>query len=340
LSVPQFKKFVPLMEEEITKYLEDEWKDEGTTEFYHTVSEIVMRTSTRCLQGEQMRSLYHDGYVNWMGDIDRSLGIVSFFFPNVPTPAIRRARASRKRIGDVFKKIIRHREDNNYTDEDFMGMLRSKEYKDGTKMTDDEIAGLSVALMLAGYHTSNITSSWIGIHLLSHPKVLEAVMEEQKRVVGDGPLDFQKIKDLELLENCMSESLRLRPPIILIWRVAMQDFKIKDFVIPKGTFVCVSPATRQRSEKYTNPDSYDPWRFSDERREHKKENNCFIPFSMGEHYCVGEKFAYLQVKCIWSVILRKYEVNLIGGMKDYPVDNTTMMAGPVKPVKITYKKRK
>jgi len=45
--------------------------------------------------------------------------------------------------------------------------------------------------MLAGYHTSNITSSWFGIHLLSNPKVLEAVLEEQKRVLGDSRLDFQ-----------------------------------------------------------------------------------------------------------------------------------------------------
>jgi len=207
-------------------------------------------------------------------------------------------------------------------------------------MGEEEIAGLSVALMLAGYHTSNITSSWLGIHLLDHPKVLEAVLEEQNKIVGNSPLDYQKIKDMELLDHCMSETLRLQPPIILIWRVAMQDIKIADFVIPKGTFLCVSPATRQRSENYTKPNEYDPWRFSDTRLEHKKENYVYLPFSTGDHYCVGEKFAYLQVKCIWSIILRKYDVKLIGHVKDYPVDNTTLMAGPIKPVKITFTKRK
>jgi len=329
------------MEEEVSKYLEEEWKEEGTTEFYSAVSEIIMRTSTRCLQGFQIRSLLHEGYLNWMGDIDSSLSIVSFFFPSIPLPAIRRAHIARKKIGEIFKKVIRHRIDNNYTDDDFLEMLRNKQYNDGTKMDEEEIAGLSVALMLAGYHTSNITTSWLGIFLLGHPKICEAVMEEQKRVVGDGTLDFQKIRDMELLENCLSETLRLRPPIILIWRVAMQNLKIKDFVIPKGTFVCVSPATRHRSEKvYTNPDTFDPWRFSDERLEHKKEKNSYIPFSTGEHYCLGEKFAYLQVKTIWSVISHKYDLELVGNVSDYPVDNTTMMAGPVKPVKINYKRKK
>jgi len=242
-----------------------------------------------------------------------------------------------KKIVEIFKKVIRHRIDNDYTENDFLETLRTKQYKDGAKMTNEEITGLSVALMLAGYHTSNITSSWLGIHILGHPKIHEAVLEEQKRIVGDSSLDFEKIREMELLENCMSETLRLRPPIILIWRVAMQNLKIKDFVIPKGTFVCVSPPIRHRSEKvYTNPDVFDPWRFSDKRLEHKKESNCFIPFSTGEHYCLGEKFAYLQVKTIMSVILRKYVVSLVGNVDDYPVDYTTMMAGPVQPVKITY----
>jgi len=208
-------------------------------------------------------------------------------------------------------------------------------------MNEEEIAGLSVALMLAGYHTSNITSSWLGIHLLAHSSVLEAVMQEQEKVVGDGPLDFEKIKKMELLENCMSESLRLRPPIILIWRVAVQNFQLKGYVIPKGSLVCVSPATRHRSETiYTKPNEYDPWRFTAERMENKKENYGFLPFSTGDHYCVGEKFAFLQVKCIWSIILRNYDVKLVGTVADYPVDHKTLMAGPIKPVKITFKKRK
>jgi len=192
--------------------------------------------------------------------------------------------------------------------------------------------------MLAGYHTSNITSSWFAIHLLSNPHVLEAVIEEQQKVLGNSPLDFQKLKELELLENCMTESLRLRPPIILVWRVATSEFKFKEYVIPKGTYVCVSPAVQGRSEVFTNPDKYDPMRFSPERSE-GKDTSGFFAFSTGVHYCLGEKFAYLQVKTIWSCILRRYDVALIGTDKDYPVDNKTLMAGPIKPVKLTYKRK-
>jgi len=340
LTVSQFKSFVSKIEEEVEKYLEEKWVDQGTVDFYDEVSHIVMRTSTSCLQGEQVRELISNGskFVEWMGDIDSSLSIISFFYPKLPLPSFRKRDIARQKIGDVFQRVLNHRRDHNYQGEDFLEALRSKKYEDGSALTDEEIAGLSVALMLAGYHTSNITSSWLGIHLLSNPKVLNAAIEEQKRVVGDGHLDFQKLKEMELLESCMTETLRLRPPIILVWRVATSDFKWKDYVIPKGTLVCVSPAVQGRSEVFTKPEEYDPFRFLPGREESKESG--FYAFSTGNHYCLGEKFAYLQVKTIWSCILRKYDVALIGTDKDYTVDNKTLMAGPIKPVKVTYKKKK
>jgi len=330
-----------MMEDEVENYLKEKWIDQGSVDFYAEVSTIVMRTSVRCLQGDQIRELISNGskYVEWMHDIDSSLSIISFFFPNLPLPTFKRRDAARKRIGDTFQQVLQHRIENNYQGNDFLELLRSKKYEDGTAVTDEEIAGLSVALMLAGYHTSNITSSWLGIYLLSNPKVLEAVVQEQQKVLGDSTtIDYEKLRAMELLENCMTEALRLRPPIILVWRVALSDFKIKDYVIPKGTYVCVSPAVQGRSEAFTNPEQYDPWRFTPERSE-GKENSGFFAFSTGAHYCLGEKFAYLQVKTIWSCILRKYDVALIGTPKDYPVDNSTLMAGPIKPVKITYKRK-
>jgi len=328
------------MEEEVEKYLAEKWVDKGTVDFYSEVSEIIMRTSTRCLQGEQIRELIDTGskYVEWMGDIDGSLSILSFFFPKLPLPSFKKRDVARSKIGDLFSKVLRHRIEHKYEAEDFLELLRKKQYDDGTPLTEEEIAGLSVALMLAGYHTSNITSNWFGIHLLSNPKVLEAVLEEQKRVLGDSRLDFTKLKELELLEYCMSETLRLRPPIILVWRVAIKEFNWAGHVIPKGTYVCVSPAVQGRSEAFAHPDDYDPWRFSPERIK-DSENSGFYAFSTGAHYCLGEKFAYLQVKTIWSCILRKYDVSLVGTVKDYTVDNTTLMAGPIKPVKMTYKRK-
>lgn len=39
------------------------------------------------------------------------------------------------------------------------------EYKDGSRITDEEVTGLLIALLFAGQHTSSITSSWLALYL-------------------------------------------------------------------------------------------------------------------------------------------------------------------------------
>lgn len=45
-------------------------------------------------------------------------------------------------------------------------------YKDGTPIPNEEIIGLLVGLLLAGQHTSNVTATWLGLFLLTHPEEL------------------------------------------------------------------------------------------------------------------------------------------------------------------------
>ena len=52
---------------------------------------------------------------------------------------------------------------------------------------------------------------------------------------------------------------------------------------------------------------------------------------------MGESFAFMQIKTIWSVLLRKYEFDLVDGY--FPVVNySTMIHTPTKPI-IRYKRR-
>lgn len=69
---------------------------------------------------------------------------------------------------------------------------------------------------------------------------------------------------------------------------------------------------------------------------------CIIVFVVvvqlsGRHRCVGEFFAYVQMKTIWSVLLRLFEFELVDG--HFPLVNyTTMIHTPLKPV-IRYRTR-
>lgn len=63
----------------------------------------------------------------------------------------------------------------------------------------------------------------------------------------------------------------------------------------------------------------------------------FFFLKTGRHRCIGENFAYVQIKTIWSTMLRLYEFDLINGY--FPsVNYTTMIHTPENPV-IHYKRR-
>lgn len=80
------------------------------------------------------------------------------------------------------------------------------------------------------------------------------------------------------------------------------------------------------------------FRFLDHDGSERDENKfCYVPFGAGRHRCIGESFAYVQNKTIWSVILEMYEIELVG---DFPEPNyQSMIHTPITSI-VRYKKRK
>jgi len=302
---------------------------------------MLIFTSTSCLQGPEIRSQVDKGFSKYMHDIDRALSTIGFFYPGLPLPTYKSRDNARKNLGVMYRSILNKRREENFRGNDVMQVMMDAKYVDGTPVSDEEICGLLVALMLAGQHTSNITSEWLMLFLLSNPELLQRVIKEQEEVVGDNEhLTYEMVKDMKLLNNCIKETLRLRPPIIIIFRKVMQDFKFRQWTISKGSFVLVSPAVSAitKSSNYTNPRSFDPDRFNEERAEDRKTPYSYFPFSSGRHSCIGEKFAYLQIKTVVSIMLRRYKLGLFGKFSDYPVDLGSLLAAPKGPIRIKYEK--
>lgn len=68
--------------------------------------------------------------------------------------------------------------------------------RDGRPLTDDEIAGMLIGLLLAGQHTSSTTSAWLGFFLAKDKALQERCYAEQKAVCGENlpPLNFDQVK--------------------------------------------------------------------------------------------------------------------------------------------------
>ncbi len=173
----------------------------------------------------------------------------------------------------------------------------------GRALTDVEITGLLIAMLFAGQHTSTITASWTGLHMIATPATLDAAREEQRRVVAarGEALDMETLNSMDVLHRNIQEALRLGPPLIMVMRYAKESFEVADskgnkFVVPKGHIVAASPTFSHRlPHVFKDPDAYQPDRFAAPREEDKAMPFSYLGFGGGRHGCMGQNFAFLQI---------------------------------------------
>jgi sterol 14-demethylase len=154
---------------------------------------------------------------------------------------------------------------------------------------------------------------------------------------GGKPVTHAALRELGFIEACVKEALRLHPPLFMLVRVAQEDFAFKDYVIPKGSWVVVSPTVSHRIEEYfPDPNAFDPDRFLPPREEDKRDF-AFIAFGGGRHKCLGNAFAILQIKAILALLLGQFEFGLMGD----PVRTNFagLVVGPEEPCRVRYRRR-
>lgn len=323
------------------------WGDEGEVSLREALSELTILTAARCLLGDEIREQLYDEMADLYQDLNDGMTMISVFAPNLPTKAHRLRDAARVKIVKLFGGVIKKRRETQAKNpdapvpNDFLQILIDARYRDGGVINDDEITGLILAGLFAGQHTSSITSTWLGLLILRDAdRLVPRLLEEQDRVLAgtDGKMTFEAILEMDLMHACMKETLRMYPPLILLMRKVKADKDYKGYTIPKDDVVVVCPPVSHRlPEVYPNPDTFDPDRFF-ERKEGSGKHE-YMAFGGGRHSCLGEKFAFLQIKAIWSHLLRNFEFTLLD--KEAPkVDYTSIVAGPGNAVRVRFRRKK
>ncbi|XP_054847984.1 lanosterol 14-alpha demethylase [Eublepharis macularius] len=340
LNIAQFKNHVPIIEKETKEYFKT-WGESGERNLFEALSELIILTASHCLHGKEIRSILNEKVAQLYADLDGGFTHAAWLLPHwLPLPSFRRRDRAHQKIKAIFYKIIQKRRQSLKIEDDMLQMLLDVTYKDGRNLTDDEIAGLLIGLLLAGQHTSSTTSAWLGFFLAREKSLQEQCYREQKAVRGEDfpPLHYDQLKEMSFLDSCLKETLRLRPPIMTMMRMAKTPQTVAGYTIPPGHQVCVSPTVNHRlKDCWVENVSFKPSRYLQDNPVAAGEKFAYIPFGAGRHRCIGENFAYVQIKTIWSTLLHLYEFDLVDGY--FPTINyATMIHTPNNPV-IRYKSR-
>ena len=338
------KSHAATIEREVHRAIEN-WGTDGEIDLLDFFSELTIYTSTACLIGAKFRDQLDSRFAEFYHQLERGTDPLCYVDPYLPIESFRIRDEARVGLVALVQEIMNQRIANpptDKTDRDMLDVLVSITDDDGNlRFSADEVTGMFISLMFAGHHTSSGTSSWTLIELLRHPQIYAQAQQELDDLYADGQeVSFHALRQIPVLENVLKETLRLHPPLIILMRVAQGEFEVADHAIHDGDFVAASPAISNRiAEDFPDPEAFDPTRYDKPREEDVIHRWTWIPFGAGRHRCVGAAFATIQIKAIFSVLLREYEFEMAQPADSYHNDHSKMVVQLARPARVRYRRR-
>lgn len=341
----QMRGHAATIEREVDRMLAN-WGDEGEIDLLDFFAELTIYTSSACLIGTKFREELDSRFAHLYHNLERGTDALAYVDPYMPIESFRIRDESRAKLVELVQEIMDGRIANppaGKEDRDLLDVLVSVKKEDGTPhFSASEITGIFISMMFAGHHTTSGTAAWSVIELLRHPEVLSGVVKELDELYADGQeVSFHALRQIPQLEAVLKETLRLHPPLIILMRVAQGEFEVCGHTISEGDHVAATPAISNRlPEDFPNPDSFDPGRYIDPNQEDLVNRWTWIPFGAGRHRCVGAAFALMQLKAIFSVLLRDWEFEMVQPSETYRNDHSKMVVQLQQPCTVRYRRRR
>lgn len=325
------------IEAEIRRMVAD-WGEEGEIDLLDFFAELTIYTTSACLIGKPFREELDVRFAQLYHELEHGTDAIAYVDAYADIDSFRRRDAAREGLVALVQGIIDRRVERGPVpreERDLLDVLISLE------MSADYVTGIFISMMFAGHHTSSGTASWAMIELLRHPDVMAQVVAELDDLYSDGSeVSFQALRSIPVLESALKETLRLHPPLVILMRLVQEDFELLGRTIPAGTVVASSPRVSNRIEEdFPKADAFDPARYLDPRQEDLQNRWTWIPFGAGRHRCVGNAFAMMQMKAIFSVVLRDFEFEAAQPLDSYRDDFTKMVIQLEQPCRVRYRRR-
>lgn len=217
----------------------------------------------------------------------------------------------------LMSEAIRHREASSEKTLDYLDYLST--LKREKQISELDMAANGVTFFLDGNETSSATMSLALYELAKKPEIQARLREELLKATNeDGTMACDVLSELPFLEQVLSESLRLWPPVTFMSKVCTEPIELdltanRKVRIERGTCAIISLWSLHRDQNYyEDPLTFNPDRFAPEKGGiyPYREKGCYMPFGDGPRQCLGMRFGRMQVKRGIYEILRNFEISV------------------------------
>jgi len=188
-------------------------------------------------------------------------------------------------------------------------------------ITDRDVAGNVLTMLLAGEDTTANTLAWTLHCLWTNPATLARAVAEVRRVCGDASVPtLDQIAQLDYVEACANETMRLKPVAPQTALEALRDTTLGDVHIAKGMVVVTVMRPDAVSEQHVdNASAFQPERWLGEASlKAGAAKRVSMPFGAGPRICPGRYLALLEMKMAIAVLLTHFDLTSVGTVDGQP----------------------
>ncbi|XGW28067.1 hypothetical protein V3C99_008127 [Haemonchus contortus] len=176
-------------------------------------------------------------------------------------------------------------------------------------LSKGDILGQAFMFVLAGFETTPAALHLTVYMLAVHRDFQKRCREEIERVCGKkDDISYEMLSEMKYLEQCISETLRMYPPVVRTNRLCTKNVTVKGIEMKEGcVFTIPIRAIQYNEDFYPSPNDFDPERWSSSNRSNR-DPLTYLPFGYGPRNCIGMRVAQMQMKMALAHILRTFEM--------------------------------
>ncbi len=176
---------------------------------------------------------------------------------------------------------------------------------------DDQVAGNVLTMLLAGEDTTANTLAWCIWLLQQHPAALARAQAEVRGVIADGePVTPAHLAQLDFVEACMHETMRLKPVAPQMPLQAVNDTVVGDVAVPAGSVV-MSLLRFASIDDSLLPEArlFRPQRWlGEDGLSAASAKRLSMPFGAGPRICPGRYLALQEMKMVLLTLLQHFDI--------------------------------
>ncbi len=307
-------KYIGTMEEITRRYLQ-KWQEKQEFTWFDEFKQLTFDIASELLVGTKAGD--DSARLSRLFD---TLTKGLFAVNPLPLPLTRfgKAIAARNEILDHIAKVVRERQKNPA--QDALSLLIQAKDEEGKSLGEKELIAQALLLLFAGHETTTSMLTWLCVELARHPEVMQRARIEQMQFAPDGAFTLEQLGQMVYLDRVLLEVERLHPSVGGGFRGVIKDFEFNGFHVPAGwQLLYAIPETHRLSGIFSQPERFDPDRFSPQRQEHKQHPFSLIGFGGGPRLCLGIAFAKMEMKIVAAHLLRGYQWEILPNQSLKPV---------------------